>query len=293
MRSRLSRDQHNSRSAVSLPVIYGAVRQQIGPTAAALMVVLCIGVFPLSPSWAQDADSPIEPAAEKVIREMSDFLAKKDSFSFETEVLYENVWAGQDGNWDLPAEKTTAIRTVKTTIRRPDRFSVTIREEENQVDFRYDGKTLLLADSAAKAFVKKVAPANIDLTIKWLRDLYNSDPPISDLMESNLYETHMEDVIAASYIRTTRLRGKDVHQIAFAANDMDWQAWITVDDEPVPVLLQIIHRDQTYWPVYQAWFYNWEFDQEIADAVFETTIPTDAFEMNFVEDENWEREASE
>jgi hypothetical protein len=243
----------------------------------------------LSPGWAQDAADPIDSEADKVIRSMSAFLAKQSSFSFETEVLYELVYGGEDGDWDVEAEKVTVARTGKAVVRRPDRFVVKIDETGNRKEYYYDGKSFVISDPDANVFVKKSAPGTIDQTIALLRDTYESDPPLSDLLESDLYKSHMDGVEAASYLGKTRLRGKDVHHIAFASRGMDWQVWIADGDQPLPVMLQILQRDEMFWPSYQAWFTKWEFGQDAPDGMFVFEEPKDAMETQFVEDAKFEQ----
>ena len=252
--------------------------------AALVIAVMSLAALLVRPVWAQDELNPIDPKADKVVRAMSAFLAQRSSFSFETEVLYESVWGGEDGDWDLPAEKTTHVRTGKAVVRRPDRFVVKIDEDGHRMEYYYDGKTFVISDSSANAYVKKPAPSTIDQTIALLRDTYQSDPPLSDLMESDLYKVHMDGVEAASYLGKTRLRGQDVHHIAFASRGMDWQVWIMAGDQPVPVLLQILQRDEMFWPSYQAWFTKWQFGQEAPDDMFAFKEPKEAIETQFVED---------
>lgn len=251
----------------------------------AFVAVAMVGLAgTLAPVWAQDAANPIDPEADKVIRSMSAFLAKQNSFSFETEVLYELVFGGQDGDWDLQAEKITVARNGKAVVRRPDRFVVKIDETGNRKEYYYDGKSFVISDPDANVFVRKSAPGTIDQTIALLRDTYESDPPLSDLLESDLYKSHMDGVEAASYLGKTRLRGKHVHHIAFASRGMDWQVWIADGDQPLPVMLQILRRDEMFWPSYQAWFTKWEFGQSIPDDIFTFKEPKDGFETQFVED---------
>ena len=286
-------DQHSETSRGKERWRLMANRTLIRNLAVTIGTLLCFALFFVRPSFAQDTANPIDPAADEVIRSMSDFLAKQGSFSFEAEILYDLVWGGDDGDWDIAAEKLTFVRNGRAVVRRPDRFVVALEQDDQRVQYHYDGKTITISDSAAKAFVRKQAPASIDETIKLLREAYNSDPPLSDLLEANLYDSHMAGVDAASYVGKANLRGTDVHHIAFASKGMDWQVWIAAGDEPVPVLLQILQRDENFWPSYQAWFTNWEFNQDVPDSVFSFDIPDDSIETQFVEDEKWDLEAAQ
>jgi hypothetical protein len=258
----------------------------------ALIVGLGIGGAFASNGWAQDTDSAVDVAADNLIKEMSAHLSKQASFSFEAEILYDIAWGGGDGDWDLPAEKTTVVRTGKVTVRRPDRFLVDVSEADRKMQYIYDGKSFVLSDSEASIYVKKAVPGTIDEVIPILRDTYDADPPLSDLLQSDLYKSQMDGVESASYLGKTRLRNMDVHHIAFASEGMDWQVWITADDKPVPVLLQILQRDQLFWPLYQAWFTNWEFGQSVPDSTFTFVPPDGSSETHFVEDVEWDSEAS-
>lgn len=243
-----------------------------------------LALLQFQPVTAQGAEERIDPEADKVIRAMGDFLAAQPTFSFEAEILYETVFGGFDGGPDVPAEKIVSARRVTSTVRRPNAFFVSIEENPQSLEFYFDGATLVLNDNAANAYVKKAFSGSTDEALKLLREAYKSDPPLSDLLESNLYDTHMKDVDAASYIGVTRLRGQEVHQVAFASEGMDWQVWITTGDQPIPVLLQILARDEAYWPYFQAWFTNWEFGLHAPDDVFAFTEPENGISTQFVED---------
>ncbi len=250
------------------------------------LAVACL-LFALAPAnqaSAQAENQRIDPEAESVIRRMSNFLAEQQTFTFDAEVLYETVYGGFDQSLDTPAEKITSTRRVSATARRPDAFFVSIEQDPQALEFYFNGTTLVLHDNAAKAYVKKQFTGSTDDALALLRNSYDSDPPLSDLLESNLYDTHMKDVTYASYVGETRLRGQEVHHVAFASEGMDWQIWVTKGSEPVPVLLQIVARNQAFWPYFQAWFTGWEFGMDVADEVFLFEEPKDSLETQFVED---------
>ncbi len=253
--------------------------------AVALLAPLLL-VFGLSAGGAkaQERFARIDPEAEKTIRAMSDFLAAQTSFTFEAEVLDETVYGGGDGDWDLPAEKISAVRHVSGTVQRPGSFLVAIDDPAGGRAVVFDGQTITVSDLGANAFVRKDFSGSIDEAIDLLRETYRSDPPLSDLLESNLYDTHMDGVSAASHLGLTRLRGQDVHHLAFASEGMDWQVWVADGDQPVPVLLQITRRAELYWPVYQAWFTDWSFGPAIEADTFAFEVPEGAIETQFVEE---------
>jgi len=248
------------------------------------MLLSSLAGLPATEARAQDEAQSVAPEADKIIREMSDFLAGQETFSYEAEVLYETVYGGNDGDWDLPAEKISSVRSINVTVRRPDHFFVAIEEAPQKMEYFFNGDAIVISDHAAKAYVKKAFSGSIDEVLDLLRKAYNFDPPLSDLMESNLYQSQMEGVSAASYVGMTRLRGRDVHHVAFASDGMDWQVWITTGDQPVPVLLQIMSRNQAFWPLYQAWFTKWEFGMDVSDEVFVFQEPEDGIETQFVND---------
>ena len=79
----------------------------------------------------------------------------------------------------------------------------------------------------------------------------------------------MENVEAGAYLGTTLIAGQPVHHLSFSQSDLDWQVWVSVDeDAPLPLMLIGTEHSKTGWPQYRAYFSQWNMEPEITDGQF-------------------------
>lgn len=243
------------------------MRQSLKRVALACGLSVSLGFAAPAVAAAEKAPA-IDPQAIKVLRAMSDYLNKAQTFSFNVEVSYDVVY-GSD-------EKLTFLRSGNVVVRRPNRFKARISELWVSREFYYDGKSFTLWDPSLNLYATTTAPGTIDAAIDDLNKRFGVAVPIGQLMRSNIFALVMDRVVAAGYISLTKVRGKEAHHLALASADLDWQVWVATGDKPVPLLIVGTVKNEKHWPQYRAWLTNWKTGQTVFEKAFRFRPPKGA-----------------
>ena len=249
------------------------MRQSLKRVALACGLLATLGFVATDVAAAEKAPA-IDPQAIKVLRAMSDYLNKAQTFSFNVEVSYDVVY-GSD-------EKLTFLRSGNVVVRRPSRFKARISELSVSKEFYYDGKSFTLWDPSLKLYATTTAPGTIDAAIDDLNKRFGIAVPIGQLMRSNFLASVMDRVVAAGYIGLAKVRGKEAHHLALASADLDWQVWVAAGNKPVPLLIIGTVKNEKHWPQYRAWLTNWKTGQTVFERSFRFKPPKGAEKIEFV-----------
>jgi hypothetical protein len=198
-----------------------------------------------APAHAQKAKAKpaIDPQATEQLKKMSDYMAKAQGMSFETDSSIQVVTKeGQKLNFD--AESTVSVQ-------RPNKLRSERKGAVTDLAFYYDGSKVSVFGKNANMFAQTDAPATLDKTIDFTRDKLGIDAPAADLLYSKPYEILTEDVKSGMYVGKTRLRGIDVHHLAFRGTDVDWQIWIADGPEPMPLKYLIVSKKEKQAPEFE------------------------------------------
>ena len=88
--------------------------------------------------------SGIMPRADRILREMSEYLKKASEFTFHAEVAYDSVLAS--------GQKIQFGGASKVTVRRPNRLHVEYRGDQRRTRVVFDGRTFTMHDMATNVY---------------------------------------------------------------------------------------------------------------------------------------------
>ncbi len=125
--------------------------------------------------------SDIEAQADRILRQMSEYLRTAGEFTFHADIAYDSVLT--DG------EKIQYGSTSDIAVRRPNRLHVETRGDERQRRIFYDGHTMTLYDVAAGVYAVTAVPAEIDKAVDFIFDKYGFSVPVADLVYADPYAT--------------------------------------------------------------------------------------------------------
>ena len=100
-----------------------------------LTAVLSLGYAGLGSG--KETPPKIEPQAEHILRQMSDFLKAKPRFSFHIDATFEALERGR---------KLQLSASTQVAVQRPDRLQVAVEGDTLQRQFWYDGASITLLD---------------------------------------------------------------------------------------------------------------------------------------------------
>ena len=226
----------------------------------------------IAPAWSmekpKEATAPnIEPQAAQVLKQMTDYLKGLQQFSVQAEitedVLLDSGLSIQDG------------RSVKASVRRPDRLRV---DSEGDVDDRqlfYDGKTMTLIDLRKNVYSAIDVPAELDAALNHAIKAYNLRAPLADLLYAKAHDYLTEGTLAGFYLGLSKVQGIPCHHLVFRKKDLDWQVWIEHSPTPVPRKFLITDR-KAKGLQFTALLSPWNTSPQLEDGVFAFVVPAQA-----------------
>ena len=141
----------------------------IRKTIALLILAL---VMPWSTAGAQDT-AAIDPMADQVLRQMSEYLSGLKHFRVEALV-----------SEDVEIETGQLVVTgfnLDMVVRRPDRLWLDLTGDNGHRRLQYDGQTVRLIDYTAGTVARAPAQDNIRTTVDYLIDNLGIVVPLAEL----------------------------------------------------------------------------------------------------------------
>ncbi len=207
-------------------------------------------------AWAEDVDPivpvvrGIDPAADRILRAMSEFHAGVDAFTFTLEVAEDVL---------LPHGQMISYGGVaEVAVQRPGSLNTRFRgEQRNSRVIFHNGRCTLYninTDVYAVAEVPKVLGDAIDTAI----ERYGLNIPAADIIYEDPYAELTAAVDYGYVVGKTSIEGVECHHLAFAQETIDWQAWIQVGPRPLLRKLVITYKDEPASPNYTAYLRDWD-----------------------------------
>lgn len=233
--------------------------------------IVAIAVAPLALAQ-QKAPSPpprsVEPRAEEVLKQMSDFLAKSSHFALEAEETFDEIPDGE------PRRGLTNVRRV--AVERPNRLAADASGDTLNRAAWYDGRTLTALDKEHNRYASVEAPATIDATLDMLEEKYGVVLPLADLLFSDPYAVLTEKVTYGRYLGIHQAAGVPCHHLVFAQDTIEWQIWIDAGEKPLPRKLVISYVEEPGEPQYAATIRKWNLEPQFPAELFRFEAPEGA-----------------
>jgi hypothetical protein len=216
----------------------------------------------------------IEPEADKILKEMGDFLKNQKEFSAKADVTFDQV--------EPTGEKIQYSATNSFVIHRPNNIYAQTVGDIGEKKFWYDGKGITLLDVDKNVYAREKAPSNIDATLDHLMEDYGFSLPLADFASSDPYTDLSENVEDGYYVGLHNVRGMKCNHLAFVQENLDWQLWVKEGKEPVPCKIVITYKDVPGLPQYSAVFTGWNFGINEPDSKFKADSLEGAEKIEFL-----------
>jgi hypothetical protein len=237
-----------------------------------LWVILLIIVGALSSAGA--VAPGVGAQADRMLREMSEYLRTAGEFTFHADISYDSVLTS--------GEKIQYGGASDIAVRRPNRLHVETRGDELQRRIFFDGRTITLYDVAVGVYAVTAVPAEIDKAVDHLFEKHGFSVPVADLVYADPYAILTENVQSGSLVGRHAVDGVPCYHLAFSQETIDWQIWIEDGPRPVPRKLVITYKNEPGSPQYAARLSGWNFQPRLSDHYFQFHAPAGASEIEFL-----------
>lgn len=238
-------------------------------TAALTMLVLAGG-----PQTGQAQPAGIDPAAEKLLRRMSDYVKGLQKFTVRTENTIEAVLtSGQKLQFASPA---------MASVWRPNRLRADRKGDILSQEFFYDGKNLTLYNPKENLYATTAAPPTIDAMLDFAREKLDVIAPGAELMYSNAAERMLKESSSGFVVGPSVVSGVKSTHLAFRGADVDWQIWIEGGSKPLPRKFILTSKKVAGEPQFTVLMRSWDLAPKLTDRMFTFTPPRGAKKIEFL-----------
>ena len=238
----------------------------------AIVASIVLSLSLTTPVWAQAAT--VDPAATKMLKQMTDYLGSLQFFSVETQNTLEHVFdSGQRIDEDI---------SVSATISRPNKLQSSRLGGLINQTFYYDGKTLTINNQNANVYATEKAPATIEEMLDYARETLGLIIPASDLIYRNVYSVMMQDVNSATVVGKAVINGQTCNHLAFRRPDVDFQVWVADAGEPLPCKYVVTDTSSPEMVSTISVLSNWNVKPSVSDSTFSYVPGKGATQVKFM-----------
>lgn len=239
-----------------------------------------LGVVATAVGFANPGAAQIEPQADRILREMSQYLATAEEFTFEADITYDAILA--------TGEKIEVGGVARAAVRRPNGLHVVYLGDDQRRRIVYDGSTFTLNDLDKRLYAVAEVPATLDAAMDRVFDQFGVTVPIADLVYSDPYATLTGSVETGSWVGLHPVDGVPCHHLTFSQEGFDWQIWIAAGPQPVPRKLLMEYWSEEGSPRYNARISGWNFEPRLSAGYFEFHPPAGTGLIEFLPAEQTE-----
>jgi len=216
----------------------------------------------------------IDPEADKILRSMSAYLGGLSTFIANAEIDTEVI--------DLEGQKIQLSSSTTIAVKRPNKLNVRRQGVVADMELIFDGTTLTILEKEHNAFFQAKAQGTIDDVLDVVRTSIGLDAPAADLLYANPHSSLSSNVTSSTYLGTAYVNGVESHHLLFRDNQVDWQLWVKVGDEPLPTKYIITTKWVTGAPQHSVRFRDWNTHPKIGPNQFKFSAPSGATRLEMI-----------
>ena len=208
----------------------------------------------------------VDAEADRILRDMSNYMASMETFKIDADASTDVIF--QDGRKIQLTGYGTALVDRDGGLRFERQSAV------GKSVLTYNGTVLSLFNEALNSWAEFPVEGGIDEAIDELRTVLGAEViGGADLLYSDPYPGLMLEVESGEYLGETIVGGERAHHLSFRAAEVDWQLWIAVGEDPVPVKYVITSKWLTGAPQFMVQFSGFDSGISIAPDTFDFEAP--------------------
>jgi hypothetical protein len=216
----------------------------------------------------------IDPAAQRLLKASTDFLAGQKQFSADTRNTLEIVLKS--------GQKIEFNHKARVSAQRPNKLRAERTGDLVDQLFVYDGRSLTLYNPRDKMYAQVAAPDTLESMLEFARTKLDIFAPAGDLLAKNAYDILMDGVTDGFVVGEAVIEGVRCDHVAFRAPHVDLQVWIQQGAQPLPRRFVITTRDLDNAPQFAVTVTKWNLKPTFGGQAFVFTPPAGAKRVDFL-----------
>ena len=215
-------------------------------------------------------------AGERVMRSMSDTLARSRTFAFETSEVLDLIGPG--------AEKRTLRFTRKVSVRRPNALFFELHgtgDTALEIAVRYDGHTVTASSGPDKVWAQTDVPGTLDETMDDVARRFGLPVPIADVVYSSPYDAFIGRTSKGGFVGRETIDAVPCVKLDYDDAFVEVRLWVPASGEPLPRRLELVYKQAPGPPSSRIDFTRWNLAAPVADATFAFQAPEGHQQIEF------------
>ena len=205
---------------------------------------------------------------ERLMRSMSDTLAKSKSFTFETSERFDVSATG--------GQQKVLQFTRKVTVRRPNGLFFEVHGEgDTTIDTtaHYDGRTLTLIEKQDGKWAQTSVPGTLDEMLDDVALRFGLPVPIGDVIYSSPYDAFIGSSTKGGFIGRETINDVECVKLDYADDFVQVTLWLPATGQALPRRLALGYKKSPTPLTVELTFTNWKLDAPVTDAAFAFQAP--------------------
>jgi hypothetical protein len=216
-----------------------------------------------------------QAGARELLMDMGQFLSETQRFSVNINGGYEAVQES--------GQKIEFNSNRKILISRPNHLRVEGEKSSGDKSLTLiDDKNITYSNLTQNVYAQTPHPGNLDSAIKYLISDLHIRLPLAALLLSQLPEELETRVAEVDYVEDTSIFGVPAHHLAGSTDTVDFQIWITDDENPLPIRIILSYKFEEGQPRFWAEFTDWNLSPKVSESSFTFTPPEGARKIEFL-----------
>ncbi len=216
----------------------------------------------------------IDTEADRILREMSEYLVSQKEFSFRADVLFDVMLSH--------GQVVQLGGTSELTLRRPGQARAFYNGDERRTRTYLDNGKFTMHNATTDVYAVTELPAEIDAALDFIFYRLGFSVPFADLLYADPYAVLIENVQTGFVVGDHPVAGRPCKHLAFSQDSIDWEIWISSVGNPVPMKLVIRYKSEQGSPQYTANLSDWNFHPLFSAIHFEFHPPAGADLIEFL-----------
>lgn len=223
---------------------------------------------------SQQKSTSEDPAEEatKIVRSLEKHLSGKSRLVYETELTSDVILDN--------GQKIQIAGTTHVYFKRPNQLLVKLETESISRLIYHDGEQLTIIAPNEKYYgLIEARSSSVEALMRAAQN-YGLEIPLVDLIGWGAKGGQALDVESAVYIGESQLQGKTVDHWAFRGPKLDWEAWVTQGDDPLPLKISTVSYHAYGQPRFTATI-KWNDRTSLSDNLFTPKMDKDFRKIPF------------
>ncbi len=234
------------------------------------LIALPLAVLLAAAGCTRKDPSPMAPdnaaEGERMMRQMSELLAKTPAFRFTTSETLEPA-GGPAGGRILRFTRTVTVRRPSAMFFELDGTGDTAAD----VSAFYDGKAVSLRNNADGHWAQTPVPATLDGMLDDVAKRVPLPVPIADVVYGTPYDAFIGKTSVGGLAGREAIDGVECARLIYSDDLLDVHIWLPLTGQPLPRRVEFVYKYVTGAPRARIDFASWDLAPRIDDAMFTFT----------------------